>query len=128
MNVIEALNIEYVKVFADVLEAKMKLGDFHRQTLGFLHGGVTLAFAETVAGMASNEILDENIMAVGQSVTASHVKAKVCEGYVVAKGCIIHKGKKSHVWVLDIVDEQEAIISHITVTNAVVARHSPAGK
>jgi len=55
MNLIESLNIEYIHLNGDSLEAKMNLTQFHSQPFGYLHGGATIAFGETVAGYASKQ-------------------------------------------------------------------------
>nr|WP_248484801.1 PaaI family thioesterase [Tepidibacter aestuarii] len=120
MNLIEGLNIEYIRVNDNELEAKMNLTQFHDQTFGYLHGGATIAFGETIAGYASNKRINKNQVAVGQTITANHMKAKKIEGYIIAKGRIMHNGKTSHVWSIEMFDENNILISHITVTNSII--------
>ncbi len=120
MNIIEGLNIQYVHVEGDRLEAKMYLTDFHSQVFGYLHGGATIAFGETAAGIASNQIIDKDHKAIGQSITANHLKAKKLEGYIIAKGVLMHQGRTSHVWGIEMRDENNVLISYVTVTNAIV--------
>ena len=113
----------------------MKLSPFHAQPFGFVNGGVYLAYGEALAGMASNAILAQEItsskdnidsgsakqkVAVGQSITANHVKPKRCEGYVVARGQLLHKGGRNHVWTINIFDETDQLLSHMTVTNSII--------
>lgn len=120
MNLIEGLNIEYIHVYENELEAKMNLTQFHDQTFGYLHGGATIAFGETIAGFASIEKTNEDQVAVGQTVTANHMKPKKIEGYIIAKGKLLHRGKTSHVWSIEMFDENNVLISYMTVTNAII--------
>lgn len=120
MNLIEGLNIEYIRVNNNEFKAKMNLTDFHDQTFGYLHGGATIAFGETIAGYASNQKINGDQVAVGQTITANHMKPKKIEGCIIAKGKIMHKGKTSHVWNIEMFDENNILISHITVTNVII--------
>jgi uncharacterized domain 1 len=120
MNLIDGLNIEYIHVYERELEAKMNLTQFHNQTFGYLHGGATIAFGETIAGYASIKKVNEDQIAVGQNITANHLKPKKIEGYIIAKGKLIHMGKTSHVWNIEMVDENNILISYLTVTNAII--------
>lgn len=120
MNLLEGLNIEYIRVHDDSLEAKMSLTPFHCQAFGYLHGGATLAFGETVAGYASKEKISEDQAAVGQTVTANHMKLQKSEGYIIAKGKLLHQGCRFHVWSIEMLDQNNRLISHMTVTNAIV--------
>ena len=73
---------------------------------------------------SSNESVDlgsaEQKVAVGQSIMANHVKPKRCEGYVVARGQLLHKGSRNHVWMINIFDETDQLLSHMTVTNSII--------
>lgn len=120
MNLIEGLNIEYIRVDNDKLEAKMNLNQFHSQVYGLLHGGAIIAFGETVAGYASNQKIDKDHAAVGQTIVANHMKSKKIEGYITAKGKLMHKGRTSHVWGIEMYDENNVLISYMTVTNALI--------
>jgi len=120
MNLIEGLNIEYIRVYDNELQAKINLTEFHDQTFGYLHGGATIAFGETIAGYASNQKISKDQVAVGQTITANHLKAKKIEGYIIAKGKLMHKGATSHVWSIEMFDENNVLISHITATNAII--------
>ncbi|MCM1991773.1 PaaI family thioesterase [Oceanirhabdus seepicola] len=120
MNLIESLNIEYIKVNNNQLEAKMKLTKFHDNTYGYLNGGATIAFGETIAGYASIQIINDDELAVGQSVTANHMKPKKIEGNIIARGKLMHKGRMSHVWNIEMIDENNVLISYVTVSNAII--------
>ena len=98
----------------------MILSDFHAQPQGFLNGGASLALAEITAGMASNAIGSGQYFAFGQSINANHLNPKKCEGFVNACGLLLKNGKRNHVWEIKITDENETLISQITVVNALV--------
>jgi len=121
MNLIESLQIEKPRMTSDITcVAKMNLGDFHKQPQGYLNGGATLAFAEIVAGMMSNELIGADKFGVGQSVTANHLRPVRCEGALTAHGTLLVKGKTLHVWRFDMKDNAERLISQVTVTLAIV--------
>lgn len=135
-SLLEQLQIETFYCTQQAFQSTMKLSSFHAQPFGFVNGGVYLAYGEVLAGMASNAILategnassthssDDGIgnkrVAVGQSITANHVKAKRSEGYVVARGQLLHKGGRNHVWSINIFDEEDQLLSHMTVTNSII--------
>ena len=121
MNLIEALQIEKPRMTSEsTCVAKMNLGDFHKQPQGYLNGGATLAFAEIAAGMMSNELIDDDKFGVGQSITANHLRPVRCEGALTAHGTLLVKGKISHVWRFDMLDDAERLISQVTVTLSIV--------
>ena len=131
MNMIDQLNITDFQLFTDEntessvsnsykFSSKMILSAFHAQPHGFLNGGASLAFAEITAGMASNTIGSGQYFALGQSVNANHLNPKKCEGFVTARGLLLKNGKRNHVWEIKITDENEKLISQITVVNALV--------
>lgn len=119
-NLTDSLNIEYIRVQGDTFEAKMNLTRFHSQPLGYLHGGATIAFGETVAGYASQQNIANDQAAVGQTITANHLSPKRIAGYIMAKGKLLHKGRSSHVWTIKMLDENNTVIAHMTVTNVIV--------
>lgn len=135
-SLLEQLQIETFHCTEQAFQSTMKLSSFHAQPFGFVNGGVYLAYGEALAGMASNAILategnafsahsssngiGNKRVAVGQSVTANHVKAKRCDGYVVARGQLLHQGGRNHVWMINIFDETDQLLSHMTVTNSIV--------
>lgn len=120
MNILEALNIEDIILKENYAEAKIKITSFYDQGYGIVHGGLTIAFAETLAGYASNEIISHDLLSVGQSITANHVSSKSINGYLKAYGELIHKGKKTHLWNIKIVDENGKLISFVNVTNVMI--------
>ena len=121
MNLIESLQIEEPRMTSDTTcIAKMNLGDFHKQPQGYLNGGATLAFAEIISGLMSNELIGPEKFGVGQSVTANHLRPVRCEGTLTAHGTLLVKGKTSHVWRFDMMDDADRLISQVTVTLSIV--------
>ena len=134
-SLLEQLQIETFHCTEQAFQSTMKLSSFHAQPFGFVNGGVYLAYGEALAGMASNAILAQEMLApsnscagsepikqrvaVGQSITANHVRPKRCQGYVVARGQLLHKGGRNHVWTINIFDETDRLLSHMTVTNSI---------
>ena len=135
-SLLEQLQIETFHCTEQAFQSTMKLSSFHAQPFGFVNGGVYLAYGEALAGMASNAILAQEMLApsnscagsepikqrvaVGQSITANHVRPKRCQGYVVARGQLLHKGGRNHVWTINIFDETDQLLSHMTVTNSII--------
>ncbi|MGO5065969.1 MULTISPECIES: PaaI family thioesterase [unclassified Clostridium] len=124
MNILEALNIGDIILKENYAEAKMKITEFHDQSYGVVHGGLTITLAETLAGYASNNIIDESLLAVGQTITANHVKPKEINGYLKACAKLIHKGKNTHLWSVNVIDESGVVISLINIRNAIVQKYA----
>lgn len=134
-SLLEQLQIETFHCAGQAFQSTMKLSSFHAQPFGFVNGGIYLAYGESLAGMASNAILAQELraskdnidqdsakqkVAVGQSITANHIKPKRCDGYVVARGQLLHQGGRNHVWMISIFDETDQLLSHMTVTNSII--------
>ena len=91
------------------------------QTMGVLHGGATITLAESVAGVGSNAICDEDEKCFGMQISASHISSAKIGDTVRAVGTIFHKGRSTHVWDVDIISvDTGRLVSAIRVTNAVV--------
>ena len=105
------LNIVFTKIGADYLEAKMPVNHKTTQPMGILHGGATVALAESIGSVGSNMLIDvKSEYAVGLSINASHV-GSTTNNYVIGKGTIIHKGRSTHVWNIEDKDNNEKLIS-----------------
>ena len=100
----------------------MPVDDRTRQPFGILHGGASVALAETVASLAACMNVDlEQFMAVGLEINANHLRSKR-EGVVTGTALPIHVGRSTHVWEVKIVDEQARPICVSRCTLAVVPR------
>lgn len=113
------LEIEFIEYRSDYVKALMPVNQKKHQPTGILHGGASLALAETVAGAGSVMIIDESRYDVlGLQVSGNHV-GTVSSGNIYATATIIHKGQSTHVWDVKITDESDKLISTIRVTNII---------
>ena len=122
-TLMETLGIEYISKDDRTLLGRMLVTSNHLQPAGILHGGATLALAETIGSAASNIFLDDpdSFIAVGQEIAANHVKS-VSNGYVHAKAKFLHKGRTSHVLEIRITNDDNNLISFVKMTNAILRK------
>ena len=105
-TLMETLDIEYIDAGEDFLTAKMPVTPKVHQPMGILHGGATVALAESVGSAASQFFIDrEKFVVKGLEISANHLKSKT-EGEVFATARIVHKGRTTHLWEIKIVDEK----------------------
>ena len=123
-NLSTALGMNFISTPDDDLcMATMRVDERNRQPFGFLSGGASLALAENVAGVGSSALCPGKIC-VGISVSGSHVKA-VAEGdTVTALAHLVQKGRKLHVWNVEINNSAGELISTVTVTNYIISSTS----
>ena len=113
------LGIEFLDYGNDFIEARMPVDENKLQPMGLLHGGASLALAETVASAGSMLLVDENCYDVlGLQVTGNHV-ASLRSGDVIARAEIVHRGSSTHVWDVKITSQDQQLISVARVTNIV---------
>ena len=104
-TLMETLGIECVEIGDDFICATMPVDKRNHQPMGLLHGGASAALIETIGSMGSSLLLDlEKEFPVGLEVNANHVGG-IKSGSVKAIGKIVHAGRKTHVWQVDIFDE-----------------------
>jgi uncharacterized protein (TIGR00369 family) len=100
----------------------MPVNDCTHQPFGILHGGASIALAETVASLgAANRIDREKFVAVGQEINGNHLRPK-SEGIVTATGVPVHVGRSSQVWSIEIRDEVGKLVCISRCTMAIVPR------
>ena len=102
----------------DTCMAKMAVGKRTCQPFGFLSGGATIALAETLAGVGSCSLCPDSIC-VGMNISASHVSSAKEGDTVTAMGRMVHRGKSTHVWQIDVFSSSETLVSTVLVTNHV---------
>lgn len=118
----EQLHIEYLEVGDGYVKARMPVNERTKQPMGILHGGANLALAETIGGLGSALIVDLDKFEVrGSQLSANHV-GTARSGWVVAEANIIHRGKNTHVWNIDIFDDAGKMVSTCRVTNFVLKK------
>ncbi|WP_445722873.1 PaaI family thioesterase [Flavobacterium sp.] len=121
-TLMQTLEIEYIDAGEDFLTAKMPVNPRVHQPMGLLHGGATVALAESVGSAASLMFIDpEKFEVRGIEISANHLKSKR-EGIVYATAKIVHRGRSIHLWEIRIVDEKEQLISLCKLTNMVLSR------
>jgi len=116
------LGIQYTFASAERVEATMPVDHRTRQPFGILHGGATLALAETVAGLGSMIACQPDEAVVGMQVSGNHVSS-AHEGDTVRAVCTpVHLGRSSHVWNVDVFTSTDKLVSSIRVVNAVMKK------
>ena len=116
------LGIQYTYASDTRVEATMPVDERTRQPFGILHGGATLALAETVAGMGSMLICKPDEIVVGMQVSGNHISSAHEGDTVRAVGTIVHKGRSSHVWNVDVFTSTDKLVSSVRVVNSVLKR------
>ncbi len=121
-TLMEQLQIEYLEIDGGKLTAQMPVDERTFQPEGILHGGASLALAETLAGLGSVLLVDNKKYSVrGAQISANHV-GSTSNGYVLATGNIIHKGNNTHVWNIEIVDDSGKLLTTCRITNIIVKK------
>jgi uncharacterized protein (TIGR00369 family) len=119
-----AIGIEVLELTCERVRATMPVDDRTRQPFGILHGGASMALAETVASLGATACIDrEQFIAVGQEINGNHVRSK-SDGVVTAIATPLHVGRRSHVWSIRITDEQETLICIARCTMAIVPKNA----
>ena len=121
-TLMQTLNIEYIDAGPDYLVATMPVNSSVHQPMGLLHGGATVALAESVGSAASMLFVNSDVSEVrGIEISANHLKAKR-DGIVTATARIVHKGRSIHLWEIRVVDENDHLISLCKLTNMVLPK------
>lgn len=119
------LGIVVTEVGPDFLRATMPVNEHTQQPFGVLHGGASVALAETIGSLASMMCTDmQQFTCVGQEINANHLRA-ISSGTVTATARPFHLGNRSHVWHIEIRDERERLVCVSRLTMAVVERRAP---
>ena len=114
------LGIEFTEVGENYLKAKMPVDHRTRQPYGLLHGGASVALAETLGSIASAFVIDrEQYYCVGLEINANHVRG-VKEGHVYGTATPLHLGGTTHVWDIKITDDQEKLVCVSRLTVAIL--------
>ena len=106
-SMVANLGIEYIYVGTARVEATMPVDERTCQPFGLLHGGASLAFAETLAGVGTMLKISDDERAVGQQVSGHHVASALKGDTVRGVATLMHCGRTSHVWNVDIFSESD---------------------
>ncbi len=121
-TLMETLDITYIDVGENFLLARMPVTPKVHQPDGVLHGGASVALAESVGSAASYIFLNAKEFFVrGIEISANHVKS-IKEGYVYARASILHKGRTTQLWEIKITDEDGKLISNCKLTTIALPR------
>ena len=121
-TLMETLDIRYTGIGDDFLKAEMPVNSKVHQPMGFLHGGASVALAESVGSAASHILVDQSKYEVrGIEISANHLRS-MKEGIVTATAKLQHKGKTLHLWEIRIVDEKDRLVTLCKLTNIVLQK------
>jgi len=121
-TLMEHLGITYTEVGEDYLVAEMPVTSKHYQPMRILHGGATLALAESVGSALSVIHVDLDKYDVkGMEINANHIRS-INKGTLIAKAKFIHRGRTSHIVEINILNEKNKLISICRLTNVVLKK------
>jgi len=122
-TLMETLNIEFTDIGEDFVTARMPVNSKVHQPDGILHGGATVALAESVGSVASQIFLDSSEFFIrGIEISANHLKS-IREGEVFAKATFIHKGRTTQLWDIRITDSENNLISLVKLTTIALPKN-----
>ena len=122
-TMMETLGIEYLELKEGYVYARMFVKKELTQPYGMLHGGASMAMAESVGGMGSAYMLGiKDYIIRGMQFSANHVKSAKVGTYVYGTATIIHKGRQTHVWNIDIKNEDGELVSSCRLTNFIIKK------
>lgn len=119
-TMVQHLGIRFTAIGDNFIEATMPVDYRTHQPLGLLHGGASVALAETLGSVAATCCVDSKTQyCVGLEINANHIKS-VRQGIVTGKTTPIHIGRKTHVWEIRITNEQQELVCISRITMAVM--------
>ena len=122
-TMVSNIGIEITDFGEEYLCGKMPVDDRTKQPFGLLHGGASVAFAETLGSMGAGMHVDlENYSVVGIEINSSHLNA-MKEGWGYGKAVPIRIGRKIQVWDIDIKDEKDNMVCKSRLTLAVIKKN-----
>jgi 1,4-dihydroxy-2-naphthoyl-CoA hydrolase len=120
----EHIDIEFTEIGDDFIRATMPVDARTWQPYGLLHGGASVALAETLGSTGATMCVDnEKFQCVGQEINANHVRA-ARRGLVTGTARPVHLGGRSHVWIIDIVNDAGNLVCTSRLTIAIIRRGS----
>ena len=124
-TLVEHLGMRVTEIGADYVRGTMPVDARTRQPFGLLHGGASVALAESLGSLAGNLCIDVTTeMAIGLDINANHVRAATA-GVVTGTARSLHLGRTTQVWEIRIEDERARLVCISRLTLAVVPRPSP---
>ncbi|MDB4280283.1 hotdog fold thioesterase [Flavobacteriaceae bacterium] len=121
-TLMETLNIEFVDVTQDTITARMPVNSRVHQPDGVLHGGASVALAESVGSAGAYIFLqNKNVSIRGIEIAANHVKS-IRDGFVYAHATIVHKGRTTQLWQIRIENQDKELISLVKLTTLTLVK------
>ena len=120
------IGIQFTEIGDDYIKATMPVDNRTKQPMGLLHGGASVALAESLGSVASVLCVDpEKQTVVGLEINANHIKTAK-EGFVTGITKPIHLGRSTQVWEIRIYNEAEQLVCISRITNAILEHKKPA--
>jgi len=119
-TLMHTLNITYTNIGDGFLEATMPVDARVHQPYGYLHGGASMALAESVGSAASHIFAGKDTKVLGLEFSANHLKT-MQSGVVTARAEAVHLGRSTHLWQIRVTDEEGNLISLCKITNIVLS-------
>lgn len=120
------LGIEFTALGEDWIEARMPVDHRTVQPMGLLHGGASVALAETLGSIGAFLVIDnETHAAVGLEINANHIKSAK-SGWVTGRAQPIHLGQSTQIWEIKITNENKELVSISRLTVAIIERRTKA--
>ncbi|WP_251519316.1 MULTISPECIES: PaaI family thioesterase [Staphylococcus] len=121
-NMLETLGMKVEKENHGLVIMSMPVSDAVKQPFGYLHGGANLALGETACSIGAANLIDtEKYIPLGLEMNANHISSTT-DGTIYATATIIHEGKSTQVWNIEIKDDTERLISVMRGTIAIKKR------
>lgn len=115
-TLMETLGIEFIDVSENTLVARMPVSPRVHQPDGVLHGGASVALAESVGSAAAFTFLDAEKVAIrGIEIAANHIRS-VRKGFVYAHATVVHQGRTTQLWQIRILNEEDQLVSLVKLT------------
>lgn len=114
------LGIEFLEIGPDFIRGRMPVDHRTHQPHGILHGGASVALAETLGSLGAMLVVDsDKYRCVGQEINANHIRG-ISSGFVIGTARPVHVGRRSHVWEIRINDERDKLVCISRLTMAVL--------
>ena len=121
-TMVQHLGIQFIEIGSNYLVAKMPVDHRTHQPMGLLHGGASVALAETLGSVAAHCTVDlSKFYCVGLEINANHLKG-ARDGYVYGTARPIHIGRSTQVWEIRIENEKQELVCISRITMAVLAK------
>jgi 1,4-dihydroxy-2-naphthoyl-CoA hydrolase len=121
-TMVEHLGIEFIEISEHGITATMPVDERTVQPYGILHGGASVALAETLGSVAAHASIDsEKYQSVGLEINANHIRS-VRNGIVTGIASPVHIGRSTHVWSIEIRNEEEKLVCTSRITMAIIEK------